>query len=118
MNFIKAPNLVLLCVVGLNACAPSQPPEPPKICTIENGYEQIKKDILSQLKAPSTAIFAPISETQLFVETDTDVKCRVIGKAYVDAENSYGAKLRNNIVGEAIYWYHLKTWNVTSGIYK
>ncbi|WP_300700915.1 hypothetical protein [Bacteroides sp.] len=61
---------------------------------VYTAYETAKKAVKKELKAPSTASFAEM--------TDSEAKCKVnddgsvIIRSYVDAENSFGAKIRTH----------------------
>jgi hypothetical protein len=68
-------------------------------CTDEAGaYVMAQEFVKRQLKAPATASFP--------WRTDADVKvtaianCRLLVNGYVDAENSFGAKLRSPFIVE------------------
>lgn len=64
-------------------------------CTDENMFRATAKElVLERLKAPATAEFPSYSEVKIArVTLDS---CRYILKSYVDAQNSFGAQIRND----------------------
>lgn len=62
-------------------------------------WEEIKEEVLSQLKAPSTAKFPTVNELKDFREYKPG---EYIVHGYVDAENSYGAMIRTDFVAYII----------------
>jgi hypothetical protein len=78
-----------------------------RICSVENPYKptwasalvDCEKAIKTQLKSPSTAKFSDIDGKNIALEDKEDrKKFRVIG--WVDAQNSFGAMLREHYVCE------------------
>jgi len=82
--------------------------------TSSNKYEPSKRDAyyISQeflkktLKAPSTASFPRYQEGKYVKELDDD---EYLITAYVDAENSFGAKIRSTYMSQVKYLYG-ETW--------
>lgn len=80
--------------------------------TIASEYDacyMAQKFVKEQLKAPSTAHFAPCRAP------DTTVK-QIGGawqvRSYVDAENSFSAQLRNNFSAKLVYYPTTDTWTL------
>lgn len=77
---------------------------------VYTAYETAKKEIRKQLKAPSTAVFAKMSDSEAKYKINDDGS--VIIQSYVDAENSFGAKIRtyfrckvkNDIISDLETW--------------
>jgi hypothetical protein len=59
-------------------------------------YDAAQADVLAQLKAPSTAIFPPMSEVKL---SYVDNPCVSTIHGWVDAQNSFGAMIRRKFTG-------------------
>jgi hypothetical protein len=79
-------------------CSPSDrtpAPSRPKYDEF-NASTECERFVKNSLKAPSTAEFAP--HRQLQITGSGEGPWRVVG--WVDAQNSFGAKLRNNFVCE------------------
>jgi hypothetical protein len=86
-QFISLVLLVILCVLGVG-CSDSSSSGPTKIEAFVMSQSFVEK----MLKAPSTADFCSYSDATV---TDLgDGRFRV--SAYVDAQNSFGAKIRTN----------------------
>lgn len=64
-----------------------------------------------ELKAPSTAKFASCGEPDTTV-TQTERIWNV--RSFVDAENSFGAQLRNRFTAKLIYYPAKDTWTLVS----
>lgn len=88
----------LMTCIGL--CAPKSNTTPEKRNATEfNAYVMSQVFVKKHLKAPSTADFASFSEAKILREPNN--KFTVV--SYVDAENSFGAKLRNHYRCELVY---------------
>ena len=87
-------NLVLILV--LTGCGEKGPEEP----TPRYAYIHCKHYVEQRLKAPSSADFSSLSNSNVTQLKQTrrggknEIKYLVTG--YVDAQNSFGAKIRNN----------------------
>jgi hypothetical protein len=65
--------------------------------------------VSEELKAPSTAKFAPCREPETVV-TQINRLWRV--NSWVDAENGFGATLRNRYTADLIYYPSTDTWTL------
>mgnify|MGYP001762475756 CR=1 FL=1 len=96
----------LLWVVSIALTACGQPPstEP----SIAGAYEECKAMALQVLKAPATAEFASIDDIEAvsldLTEPDGPTKKEFKILGYVDAQNSFGAKLRNTFSCDVTGW--------------
>lgn len=68
-----------------------------------------QKFVKEQLKAPSTATFAPCRQPDTVVN-QTERIWHV--RSWVDAENSFGALLRNNFNVDLIYYPSTDSWTL------
>ena len=68
-----------------------------------------QKFVKGQLKAPSTAKFAPCGEPDTVV---TRIERAWIVRSWVDAENSFGANLRNNFTAKLFYYPSSDSWTL------
>ncbi len=103
---------LLVVSILLSSCAEQLDP-----CSEEIGFEEVKVNLLSQLKAPSTATFASFEDSYVVVRVDNENVCEIMVMSHVDAENSYGAKLRNKFSGFATYSYKKKSWSVKASLW-
>lgn len=96
----------LLWVVSLTLTGCEQPPstEP----SIAGAYEECKAMALQVLKAPATAEFASLDDIEAvgldLTEPDGPTKKEYKILGYVDAQNSFGAKLRNKFSCDVTGW--------------
>ncbi|MEQ2356445.1 hypothetical protein GSF04_20910 [Pseudoalteromonas sp. A22] len=94
-------NIILGVILLLIGCGKSEPAKPDKY----GAYFTCQDGVKRKLKTPSTASFSSISEsnvTQLRIGRrggKDEIQFLVVG--YVDAQNSFGAKLRNNFTCKA-----------------
>jgi len=63
-------------------------------------YSVATKHVKINLKAPSTATFPSYSEVKNIKNIG---KCTYLVSSYVDAENSFGAKIRNNFQAKVVW---------------
>lgn len=68
-----------------------------------------QKFVKEQLKAPSTATFAPCRQPDTVVSR-TERIWHV--RSWVDAENGFGAMLRNNFSADLIYYPSTDSWTL------
>jgi hypothetical protein len=95
--------LIWVVSIALTACGQPPSTEP----SIAGAYEECKAMALQVLKAPATAEFASLDDIEAVgmdisaPDGPTKKEFKILG--YVDAQNSFGAKLRNqfscNITG-------------------
>ena len=87
----------------------SQPPpissKPPDRADI---YLVAKEFVTQRLKAPSTADFPSSNHAEIINISDNKWQVR----SYVDAQNSFGAKLRSNFTALVVYNSKMKTWSL------
>ncbi|MBV7482493.1 hypothetical protein [Bordetella sp. BOR01] len=82
----------------------------PKACGDETmAYVMSQKAVSRQLKAPGSAEF-PLMPDAKVVRTDT---CKFAVSAYVDAQNSFGAKVRSYYSADMEYSPDSRTWRAT-----
>jgi flagellar basal body-associated protein FliL len=91
-------------VIGSNSTAE---PGDEKVIAYSKSQEYVKE----QLKAPSSAVFPSYFEINVFYYSNSD---EYVVKAYVDAQNSYGAMLRKEYKSTLRYlgeyrWQNLET---------
>lgn len=96
--------LLLVLSITLAGCGQQPSNEP----SIAGAYEECKAMALQVLKAPTTAEFASLDDIEA-VSLDltspdgpTKKEFKILG--YVDAQNSFGAKLRNKFSCDVTGW--------------
>jgi len=87
--------LMVIIAIGYNACS-SEEPEP--VGEI-NALIHSRDCVTNSLKAPATAVFAPLFKST--VTKTNDSTFTVV--SYVDSQNSYGAMLRNAYTCTVVY---------------
>lgn len=92
--------LILAAVIG-GSCSKSEPPKDPNAWKAEDystmAYVMMQDFVKRGLKAPSTAKFPWMGDSQVMVARSKDQTYTVYG--YVDAQNSFGAMLRKEYTG-------------------
>lgn len=81
----------MACLTALGGCSDLS-------CMPMGAEKAVKKDVLGQLKAPATAKFSDVST--LMMESSGDQRSYTVS-GNVDAQNSYGAVIRNRFIGSA-----------------
>lgn len=94
----------------------------PKIETAESlatrAFVEAKDQISKTLKAPSTAKYPMYENHFVKITKDTEKEAEYIVRTYVDAQNSFGAMIRNNFMIHLRYNKTTKTWyNLGSEFY-
>ena len=79
-----------------------------------SAYLNTQKFVLQRLKAPATAEFASLDDPDTIVNQLRDNPCGFAVHSNIDAQNAYGAKLRNRIA--VIVEYHVKDASWTSDV--
>jgi hypothetical protein len=110
---------IFAAIYLISLCSEPAPPSPEsrrlKHCgdsgKIE-AYTIAQIQIEKELKAPGSASF-PL-EKSASVRFDNTNDCLFVIQSYVDAENTFGAKLRNQWEASVLYNPHLDTWKVLS----
>ncbi len=92
--------LILAAVIG-GSCSKPEPPKDPNAWKTEDNstmaYVMMQDFVKRGLKAPSTAKFPWMGDSQVIVARSKDQTYTVYG--YVDAQNSFGALLRSEYTG-------------------
>jgi len=86
--------IVIITIFLLAGCTTTQTHYP--ISEQEQMYNAAKKEVLTQLKAPSTATF-PDYDTATYTQTTQDKNTWII-QSYVDAQNGFGAMIRSSFI--------------------
>lgn len=81
----------------------------PSVASDSDACYMAQKFVKEQLKSPSTAEFAPCREPDTVV-TRTERLWMV--RSWVDAENSFGANLRNDFTAKLIHYPATDTWTL------
>lgn len=83
-------------------------------CNDEVSAVSVAKDfVLARLKAPATAAFGPYDSFRATSMGD----CRWMVTGYVDAENSFGAKLRMPFSSMVQYQAETKKWRLEDVVF-
>jgi hypothetical protein len=99
--------LVLAIAYGL-----ANPPiSMPRTATASDACYMAQKFVKSDLKAPTTASFAPCIAPHTLV---TQTKRIWHVRSYVDAQNGFGAMLRNHFRADLIFYPATDSWTLTS----
>ena len=90
-------------------------------CSKPAAYERAKITVLSRLKSPSSAEFPPTPDGPLFSNSQVMISkgpatCQFNVSAWVDAENAFGAQLRNNFSVTLTYNPTSESWNVNKAL--
>lgn len=102
-NAIKHFFLSIILGIVLIGCGSDEPPKSPDAWKQENNwsmaYIMMEEYVKQRLKAPSGAEFPGVFDgMQDHITSLGDQKYRIV--SYVDAQNSFGAKIRVGFVGE------------------
>ena len=89
----------------------SKPKGPNECGTKSMAFVMSQEFVKKKLKAPATAVFPWMSSEGVTIEQRARCEYRV--SAYVDAENSFGAKLRNTYSVDLRYQSTDETWHLT-----
>lgn len=103
MNVCHIALLALALLIG--GCSVSAAPVATESAACSMAQHFVKK----QLKAPATATFAPCQPPDTVV-TRQERLWRV--RSYVDAQNGFGAMLRNDYTTTLIYYPATDTWTL------
>ena len=71
-------------------------------CMKVRHYNAIKEETLSRLVAPASAKFPPLSKVDWSEQDPSSDYCVYDVRAYVDAQNSFGAMIRSQISARTI----------------
>ncbi|ODR84937.1 MULTISPECIES: hypothetical protein [Shewanella] len=99
MKLSQLKKCILILPLGLFVvgCSPVTPKDPDEI----GAYVQCKDAVSERLKAPSTAEFSAysatsVTKTKMSLKTGGDKEITFVVNGSVDAQNSFGAMLRNH----------------------
>lgn len=100
---------VLVTVLSIASAAIFGQPAP-RVADASDACYMAQTFVKKELKAPSTAKFAPCREPDTVV-TQTNRIWHV--RSWVDAENGFGATLRNSYSADLIYYPATDTWTLS-----
>lgn len=101
-------SIIVLIVLGFSAGLAFSPPTPAVADDFDACY-MAQKFMRDTLKAPSTATFAPCQAPDSVV---TQTKRIWHVRSWVDAQNGFGAMLRNRFTADLIYYPATDTWTL------
>jgi hypothetical protein len=107
--------IIFLCVLGLCMISQFSPNTGEDIGGSPTRAKIMCESIIeSRLKAPSTANFSGSLDTKMYTIENQPDSYRIIG--YVDAQNSFGAQIRNNYICDIKYnggeWTDISNWTL------
>lgn len=91
--------LIGAIAVSLAGCGDLTPEQKEaQACSPTMAYVMSQTFVKRGLKAPSTADFGSYSDSQVIPMPAGESACSFLVRGYVDAQNSYGAMIRNNYI--------------------
>ena len=106
--------IIVAVLVLLAGCGPSMTPaeRAQANCNSRVDASMMAEHFVEQrLKSPSTAKFGPYREMTII---STGGECEFLVSSYVDAQNSFGAMMRNNFTAVVRYVPDTDKWQLIS----